>query len=363
LETSHQPLSNVAGLPPPGAGLIGMFESPSSAPSPLIAALPRPLARSKDPISPVGGPVKIKPTAATRRLSVAVGPFLARALDVRWQTYREQLRQCQDEFSEEAVHELRVATRRLLAQCVLLNSAAPSSGLEKVRRILKRRLVALGDLRDVHIQRMFVDQTTARFSELALLRAWLQRRERRLAKSAAEKVRRFKHRKLERWMSAMIGELLEDARSSRAQSRLASALMRATSSAFAETVERRRAIDLTDLRTIHQTRVAFKRFRYMVESLSPALTGLSKRQLRRLAYYQRKMGIIQDLEVMRHCVARFTQEHRKTDELLRAFCGHLRRRRARALRSFLRTANRLYEFWPPARLAAPGDSASARNAA
>jgi CHAD domain-containing protein len=56
------------------------------------------------------------------------------------------------------------------------------------------------------------------------------------------------------------------------------------------------------MRTVHQTRIAFKRFRYMLESLSPAITGPSRRQLRALAYYQRKMGIIQDHEVLnRRC--------------------------------------------------------------
>ena len=298
-----------------------------------------------------------------RPAPVAVGPFLAAALESRWESYRKQLRQCQEKFSEEAVHELRVATRRLLAQFTLLSCVAPSAALEKARRILKRRLAALGDLRDTQVQRLFIEQKTARFPELVLLLAWLQRRERRLAKAAAEKVNRFKTRKLEKWISAMIGHLTANAGRSRAQSRLASRVLRAAAEAFAEAVERRRAIDLADLRTIHQTRVAFKRFRYMLESLSPGLTGLSKRQLRALAYYQRKMGIIQDLEVMQACVARYTRGDKKREALLQRFSRHLRQRRARALRSFLKSADRLYEFWPPAALAAPSDSVPTRNAA
>ena len=248
-------------------------------------------------------------------MPVAVGPVLAAALDSRWQSYREQLRQCQERFSEEAVHELRVATRRLLAQLTLLSCVAPSAALEKARRTLKRRLATLGGLRDARVQRLFIEQKLVSFPELVLLRGWLQRRERRLAKSAAEKVNHFKTRKLERWIAAMIGDLTAIARRSRGQSQLASAVLRAAAEAFAEAVERRRAIDLADLRTIHQTRVAFKRFRYMLESLSPGITGLSRRQLRALAYYQRKMGIIQDLEVMQASVARYSrrgQEARST---------------------------------------------------
>jgi CHAD domain-containing protein len=117
------------------------------------------------------------------------------------------------------------------------------------------------------------------------------------------------------------------------------------------------------MRTIHHTRVAFKRFRYIMESLSPGITGLSKRQLLALAYYQRKMGIIQDLEVMQSCVARYAREVKNREALLQRFNSHLRQRRARALRSFLKSADRLYQFWPPASLIARADSVPTRNAA
>jgi CHAD domain-containing protein len=221
----------------------------------------------------------------------------------------------------------------------------------------------LGDLRDAQVQRQFLEQKAASFPEVLLLRAWLLRREHLLARSAAEKVNRFKTRKLERWISTMLQGLTANARKSRVQSQLASAVLRAAAQAFAEAVERRQMIDLADLRTIHQTRVAFKRFRYTMESLSPGITGLSQRQLRALAYYQRKMGIIQDLEVMRACVARYTRGNEKRVARLQRFSHHLRQRRARALRSFLKSADRLLEFWPPTALAARAESLPTRNAA
>lgn len=315
--------------------------------SPDVLALPHPdqglgvtagcSARSfRNPLSIIPGPAPL-----------AVGPMLAEALESRWQTYRKQLRYCQEEFSAEGVHELRVATRRLLAQFVLLDCVTASSPLEKARRVLKSRLTALSDLRDTHVQLLFIDQKITAYPELAGLRAWVQRHERQLVESASDNVSRCKTRKLERCVSAMDKELTVNAHRSRAQERLASAVLRATARAFAEAVQRRQAIHLAELRTIHQTRIAFKRFRYMVESLSPALTSLSKRQLRALAYYQRKMGIIQDLEVMQRGVTRFLQEHKKAEPTLRRFCHYLWQRRSRALRSFLKTADRLFDFWPP----------------
>jgi CHAD domain-containing protein len=284
-------------------------------------------------------------------------------LEDRWNSYRKTLRHCQDDFSEEAVHELRVATRRLLAQFVLLSCVAPSADLEKARSSLKRRIAALGDLRDTQVQLSFMDQQSARFPELEPLRNWLWLREDRLIKSAAKKVNRFRTRKFGKWIAAMTDDLTARAENARARKLLASAVARATADAFAEVVRRRRAINLADLGTIHQTRVAFKRFRYIVESISPALTGLSRRQLRALAYYQRKMGNIQDLEVIKRCLEKFVSDHKNSESALRPFCQYLRQRRTRALRSFLKSADRLFEFWPTARLAALGHLSRTQKAA
>ena len=75
------------------------------------------------------------------------------------------------------------------------------------------------------------------------------------------------------------------------------------------------------------------------------------------------MGIIQDLEVMQTSVTNYLREHPQRTILLRPFCRHLRQRRSRALRSFVQTADRLFEFWPPAALARRRDSASNRHVA
>src|ERR1035441_3228303 len=291
MEPSDLSQSNVATPPPAGAALAAILESPDPI-SPI--PLPCPPQTPRDVTGRLAEAAAIRLAFPVRQAPVAVGPLLAAALDSRWRSYCEQLRHSQQQFSEEAVHQLRVATRRLLAQITLLSCVAPSAALEKARRILKRRLAALGDLRDAQVQRLFIEQKAVSFPELVLLRAWLQRRERRLAKSAAAKVARFRTRKLERWTAFMLEDLTAQARKSRLQTQLASAVLHAAAQAFAEAVARRRAIDLADPQTIHQTRVAFKRFRYTVESPSPGITGMSKRQLRALAYYQRKMGIIQD---------------------------------------------------------------------
>jgi len=363
METSRLPQSNADALPPPGAAAVRLLASEGSVPPLTAFRTPLPPAPNRAASRQLSLPLLSRAAPGLDAPALSLASCLAEALDARWQSYSEQLCLCRKGCSEEAVHELRVATRRLIAQLTLLGCIVRVPALDKARRVLKRRLVALGDLRDTHVQRTFISQASARFPELGLLRKELERRERRLVKVAAAKVGSCKTRKLERWLDAVRGDVAAQTRGSRGQTDLASAVLRATADAFAQAVQRRQAIDLADMRTIHQTRVAFKRFRYMVESLSPDVTGLNRRDLRGLAYYQRKMGIIQDLEVLRACVTKHVQENDGAEALLRPFERYLRRRRARALRSFLKTADRLFSFWPPAGLSAPGELAVTRNAA
>ena len=363
METNALSQPNAPAPPAPGSAAPALPHVPDSSPASSVLPLPRSPQRTGGAAAHPGRSVTTKLPFIPGRLPAAVGPSLAEALEERWNSYRKELRRCQEEFAEDAVHELRVATRRLLAQFVLLSCVAPSTGLEKARSSLKCRIAALGDLRDTQVQLGFIDQHVGGFPELEPLRAWLRRREARLVKSAEKKVNRFRTKKFGKWIVAMTEDLAASAGNARARKQLASAVVRAAADAFAEVVKRRRAIDLADLGTVHQTRVAFKRFRYIVESLSPGLTGLTKRQLRALAYYQRRMGIIQDLEVMKRCVEKFVREHKNTESALRSFCRYLRQRRSRALRSFLKSADGLFEFWPTARLAGAGPLPRTQKAA
>jgi len=303
-------------------------------------------AQNQWPVVPIKSRAPDLKRGPNQRNPIVVGPWLADSLHDRWQCYQEQFRRCRRRFSEESIHELRVATRRLMALFTLL-SCVPSGAVgENGRRMLKHHLKALNELRDTHIQRLLLERQMPRFPELRVVHEFLQREERRLARTVAPALDRFRTRKLEKWVASLCAEFNSRPADRRRQTQLLGAVVRGTSQAFAEVVARREAIDPADPGTIHRTRVAFKRFRYMVESLSPAFTGLGKRELRPLAIYQRRMGNLQDLEVMRRCLDRFAREHEGAEDLLRPFCRQIEHRRARSLRTFLQSADQLYGFWP-----------------
>jgi CHAD domain-containing protein len=275
-----------------------------------------------------------------------VGPHLAAALREQWRDYREQLEKCQEDFSIVNVHQLRVQTRRLMAKLVLIGYLLPESVVRKARRVLKRRLRTLGELRDTHVQIVFLDEHLHPFPGLKRFRDYLARRERHLTKPTLKKVNRFKTRKLARWVSSMRKQLEKKGHNPSVQVALARVVGRVAERAFENVVERRLAITPNDLTTIHRTRVAFKRFRYMVDCLPVDVIRPSARALERLAAYQRLMGDVQDVQVMLTRIDEFAHDHKSGRKELHPFYLYLLRRRARLVSKYLARADAVFEFWP-----------------
>ena len=65
---------------------------------------------------------------------------LAVAFVQRWDDYQVQSKTCRQEFSEEAVHDLRVAARRFMAVLDIVRAINPHPRVQKTRRFLKDQL-------------------------------------------------------------------------------------------------------------------------------------------------------------------------------------------------------------------------------
>src|SRR5262249_28280051 len=79
-------------------------------------------------------------------------PRLSRLLKSQCKQYRKQLRRCQKKFSEKAVHDSRVAARRLISVVELLAPFLPPALVKKIGRLLKQHLDTFDELRDTQVQ-------------------------------------------------------------------------------------------------------------------------------------------------------------------------------------------------------------------
>src|SRR5713101_4640627 len=182
--------------------------------------------------------------------SIGVNEYLAASLRKQWKRYRKKLKRCQREFSQSAVHESRVETRRLISIVDLLGAFLAEGPVKKTRRILKRHLDRFDELRDTHVQLLSVGKMLLVFPALQPFHAALEEQERRAVKSTARKIKRVKAPRLARLVETLAKGLEEAAKPGARRRAGPARLLQAVRWAFTRIVELRQGIEPKDTATI-----------------------------------------------------------------------------------------------------------------
>lgn len=270
-----------------------------------------------------------------------VNLFLLAALDLRWKNYRAELKRSREEFSNEAVHDLRSASRRMLAFIQLLKSISPHSRLQKLNRAFKDQLDEFDDLRDLQVVLAEVSETVKELPELQEFQAHFQRVEKGLLKTLRKRLRVVDLFDV----SKRIRRLRESLKHETGESLLTQSLQ-AVDDAFLLTHRRRDWINPAQATSIHRVRIAFKMFRYMVEIIHPLLDGFPAENLKCMHEYQSLMGEIQDVEVILQALTDAPVDVVSFDpEPVRRFYEQCH---AKAIAAYVERMNQLDTFWRPA---------------
>jgi CHAD domain-containing protein len=222
---------------------------------------------------------------------MTAGTVLLDAVDSRWKKYRSGLKTCRAEFSGEAVHDLRVAVRRLLAIFDLLRSVIHHPRIKKIRRELKDQLDHLDELRDVQVLLADISEFVHDVPELNIFREYLQKKEAKLLRVARKQIKSLKTGGLAARVEKVRGmiELLPE-------QNLRENLLEPVDDAYARVIRYYAVIDAEKPTTIHRLRIAFKKFRYMIEIIYPLLENFPPGNFQKMHDYQGMMGDIQDME-------------------------------------------------------------------
>jgi CHAD domain-containing protein len=271
---------------------------------------------------------------------------LGDSLHQQWRRYRKRLKHCQRHFSGDSVHDLRVEIRRLLSTLALLGAFIPGRDLEKARRTLKRHLETFGPLRDTQVQLTYVKRLTAVFPDARAFGRWLQGREIRITRQTRKAVKHIRTKRLGRRLAAFEKEIRRQHRQTTGEQAFA-IVQRAMNQAFARVAHHCRYVQGGNTKTIHRTRIAFKRFRYMVQALAPLLPALTEEHCRAMRGYQCMMGDIQDMEVLLAALDKFVHKEAVNAAAARRLKKELVRWRRMLIRIYLNAAGRLQHFWPP----------------
>jgi CHAD domain-containing protein len=270
------------------------------------------------------------------------------SLHDRWQSFRAELKRCRKKYSEEAVHDLRVATRRLISTLDLVDRMHPEANLRKTRRALKRQLDLFGPLRDVQVQLLTIEKMLSSFPELQEFHNFLVKRERKLMQRLSIELKRVKTGKIRKRIALAARQLAMLPDTPAVQQEQRAEAMQAIEMAFNRVVERKQAIAPTDGSAIHRMRVAFKKFRYMVESLAPVRGRTTSKQLKAMNAFQGSMGDIQDAEVLLSNVQAYASARGiEGGAALGRALDELSRRRMALIETFLRSVATVFTFWKP----------------
>lgn len=274
------------------------------------------------------------------------GSLLAGSLDERWRTFLRELARNRRRCTEPGIHDLRVATRRLIATLDMVAAVLPGGRLRRMRRELKKHLKAFSDLRDVHVQLLAVRAMLRAYPSVRRFHASLMTLERRLVRNAAAEIARVKIKVMQdvvvEWESMLLAFFQEEA-----VQRAGGAVLLGTAGAtFARAVGCLQSISPADARSIHRFRVAFKKFRYTIEAIQPLLDQVGKTEMKAMNAYQTAMGEIQDVEVLLASIRSFALRRGQPAAIsFLPVYQHLTTLRSARVEAFMKTAHHLLSFW------------------
>jgi CHAD domain-containing protein len=270
---------------------------------------------------------------------------LDRAFKSAWRSYRRAFKRCQKKVSRTTVHQLRVETRRLLALVDLFDPSPAGEAPVRISLSFKPPFKTSGRLRDTQVMLGNVEQRLGRFPETKRFKKELVRREKRLSRQLERKLRRTRLKLLKDRMDALRKELRAGVKQADGRHRAWVSLLKGVDRAFANAVARRRSIAPTKPRAVHRTRVAFKKFRYLVEQLRPLMPRAAGGSPGKLRGYQKLMGEIQDCETLLAELDKFMREEKSEARRLRKFRAAVKRDHALLMARYLRRADELLSFW------------------
>lgn len=275
-----------------------------------------------------------------------IASLVITSLDQRWRKYVKELRRCRNRCSEESVHDLRVATRRLISTLMIVEILLPDSRVQKLQRRLKRLFDAMSPLRDTQVQLLALEKKVEQVAELETLITILKLRERSQMRRIGKRVARIDAAALGAVLRR-IKKKLETISASRLKKNVSlTAALGEAAEGFIAIASLRERLRISQPRTVHRMRIAFKKFRYKVEALQPFLRKVTARQLKAMDKFQTRMGAIQDIEVLSNTVQRFmTQRGASVRSPLARYYRELQAQKQQLMRAFIQSSREINSYW------------------
>ena len=264
------------------------------------------------------------------------GKLLLNSLDANWRDYRLCVNTTRRACSETAIHDLRLAIRRLLALLELCRKLSPDPGLDKLRQQFKAQLDRLDALRDTQVMRLEISGQTNSLPELTAFLHQLHLQELQLLQETAAFIRHIP--------LGIMKRKLKNARH-RCQTHLAGKAVNAEILAVIDDIyhsalQRYQLINPAELSSLHHLRISLKKLRYLLTDLTPLLSDLDNKQLPAIKDYLSLLGDIQNSAVLHQALADFYPQ-----SLPAAVAEYYHAQQQALLNRFMQNKQQIFEFW------------------
>ena len=272
--------------------------------------------------------------------------FITRALEQKWAQYEIALKQFQTRPTRTAVHDLRVAIRRLTAILDLIHKFIPQSNINAAEERLKDQVSGLSDLRDIQVQISTIRKISKDFPEL-----------KKFYKSLLDDEERYLKQSKEVTTPAFVNPLdsaierikvsLNARRGSIAPDKAQNVVEETVNNVFELVAKRLKELNPGESATIHCVRLAFKPFRYLLETFYPLLPEVEVKQVRNALWLARVMGEIQDFDVLMKNLVEYKWENADQRKAMMEIWQETEARKNETTRRFLNSLGKFSELLKP----------------
>jgi len=277
---------------------------------------------------------------STATIKPEAGSLLFDALEARWAKYKFQAKTGRKGLSEESVHDLRVAARRLLAVLDLASALQPHLPTQKVRRALKTQLENLDHLRDVQMMAVLVAESVENLPELKPFGKHLGDLGKRLLNRARNQIRQSKPSGMKQRIKKIRASMKEQMRAEY----FSTNIIGEVDNLYLQTMRNYVLVDAALPSSIHLLRLSFKKFRYTTEIVHPLIDDYPNMLFDRMHEYQGAMGKIQDVDAFLAAIDEFDETNTSAfdQESIRRFFETLR---SELVADFIEDKSELLTFW------------------
>lgn len=218
-------------------------------------------------------------------------PYVVKKLRVAERAISDAVPRVIGDADDEAIHDLRVAIRKLRTLLKMSRKLFGRWQADVVRRAFADVMRATGDLRDEEV----LEETLEGKSTNPAFRGWVAARKPREKRLRNVVVARLESGELDRARVLLKALLVFPVKPDR-DVELAKFARRTVERARRE-VEARRDVGIDDVEGLHDLRIAYKELRYSIELLADALPIDARAMLEPATIFQKRLGEIHDVDV------------------------------------------------------------------